>query len=181
MFFEFEDGRRDDGVHRQIFNHYCEIAAGKFELELGSIAGIPLYDGEDESHPAVEKLSTQIVEADGVIFFSPEYNFSIPGGLKNAIDWLSRCKPQPFAGKPATIIGASPGNQGTARMQYHLRQVGVYLDLHFMNKPEVMIAGVNQKVQAGKIVDQPTIEFLQRHASVFKSFVERHAYSRQDV
>ena len=166
---------REDGVHRQIFNHYGEIAAGDFELELGSIAGIPLYDGVDENHPAVETLATQIAEADAVIFFSPEYNFSIPGGLKNAIDWLSRSTPQPFAGKPATIIGASPGNQGTARMQYHLRQVGVYLDLHFMNKPEVMIGSVNQKVQGGRIVDQSTVEFLKRHATAFKSFVERFA------
>ena len=166
---------RDDGVHRHIFNHYSELATDQFELELGSIADIPIYDGVDESHPAVERLGSQIADADAVIFFSPEYNFSIPGGLKNAIDWLSRCNPQPFAGKPATIIGASPGQQGTARMQYHLRQVGVYLDLHFMNKPEVMIGGVRQKVDGGRIVDQSTVEFLQRHASAFKSFVERHA------
>ena len=161
---------RKDSIHRQIFNHYSEISQDHFELTEGVIADIPMYDGEGMDNPVVQNLASQILAADGVIFIAPEYNYSIPGVLKNAIDWLSRCEPQPLAGKPATIIGASPGNVGTARMQYHLRQVGVFLDLRFMNKPEVMIAGAFGKLENGKISDDSTIEFLERHAAAFATF-----------
>ena len=162
---------RKDSIHRQVFEHYREISSEHFDLREGVIEGIPMYNGEDMDNPMVTQLAEQVAQADGVIFITPEYNYSIPGVLKNAIDWLSRCDPQPFAGKPATIIGASPGNIGTARMQYHLRQVGVFLDLHFMNKPEVMIGGAGSKLTDGKISDDSTVEFLQRHAEAFKNFV----------
>ncbi len=161
---------RKDSVHRQIFNHYKEIASDQFTLLEGSIEGIPLYDGEDTGKLVVDELAKKIADADGVIFFAPEYNYSISGSLKNAIDWLSRCDPQPFAGKPATIVGASPGNAGTARMQTHLRQVGIFLDLHFLNKPEAMIGGVFQKMDGGKITDESTVQFLERHATAFQKF-----------
>ncbi len=164
---------RKDSIHRQIFNHYREISSDSFDLEEGVIAGIPMFDGEDMGNAQVATLAEQISNADGVIFFSPEYNYSVSGALKNAIDWLSRVDPQPFAGKPASIVGASPGNVGTARMQYHLRQIGVFLDLRFLNKPEVMIAGVFNKVKDGRIVDNATVEFLQSHANRFAGFVSR--------
>ena len=166
---------RKDSIHRQIFNHYREIARDHFDLHEGVIEGIPMYDGENMSNPEVLRLAEQIVETDGIVFVTPEYNYSIPGVLKNAIDWLSRCDPQPFAGKPATIIGASPGNVGTARMQYHLRQVGVFLDLQFMNKPEVMIGGAMSKLGNGKIIDDSTVEFLHTHAETFKKFSALYA------
>ena len=161
---------RNDSIHRQIFNHYREIAKDQFELVEGVIDGIPLYDGENMGNPEVAELAARIIAADGVIFFSPEYNYSIPGALKNAIDWLSRLDPQPLAGKPATIIGASPGNVGTARMQYHLRQVGVFLDINFMNKPEVMISGSATKLSKGRIIDSATVDFLRGHAQTFAEF-----------
>lgn len=164
---------RKDSIHRQIFNHYKEICSDFFDLEEGVIAGIPMFDGEDMDNEQVSALADQIRDADAVIFFSPEYNYSLSGSLKNAIDWLSRMNPQPFAGKPATIVGASPGNAGTARMQYHLRQIGVFLDLRFLNKPEVMIAGVFDKVKEGRIIDEPTIEFLRSHAERFNAFVQQ--------
>ena len=164
---------RKDSIHRQIFNHYREISSDQFELSEGVIQGIPIYDGENSDNPLVIRLAEQVTQSDGVIFITPEYNYSIPGVLKNSIDWLSRVNPQPFAGKPVTIIGASPGNVGTARMQYHLRQVGVFLDMHFMNKPEVMIAGAMNKLVDGKISDNSTVEFLHSHAEAFKSFCSR--------
>ena len=166
---------RKNSIHRQIFNHYREISSDQFDLTEGVIEGIPMYDGENMDNPLVMRLADQITQADGVIFITPEYNYSIPGVLKNAIDWLSRRDPQPFVGKPATIIGASPGNVGTARMQYHLRQVGVFLNIHFMNKPEVMIAGAMNKLEDGKISDDSTVEFLHRHAEAFKSFCAAHS------
>ena len=162
---------RKNSLHRQIFNHYREICSGSFELEEAVIEGIPLFDGEDMDNAQVAGLAGQIRSADGVIFFSPEYNYSVSGALKNAIDWLSRMDPQPFTGKPATIVGASPGNVGTARMQYHLRQIGVFLDLRFLNKPEVMIAGARGKIDNGRIVDNATVEFLGSHAQRFARFI----------
>ena len=161
---------REGSIHRQIFEHYQEISSDQFELEEGVIEGIPIYDGKNSDNPLVERLANQIIESDGVIFITPEYNYSIPGVLKNAIDCLSRCDPQPFVRKPASIIGASPGNIGTARMQYHLRQVGVFLDINFMNKPEVMIGSATSKMDGGKINDESTINFLHRHAEAFKNF-----------
>ena len=164
---------RKDSIHRQVFNHYREIASETFAVEEGVIAGIPLFDGEDMDNPVALKLADQIRAADGVIFFAPEYNYSVSGALKNAIDWMSRMDPQPFAGKPASIIGASPGNVGTARMQYHLRQIGVFLDLRFLNKPEVMIGGAFDKIKDGRIVDDSTVKFLGSHAERFAAFVNQ--------
>ena len=161
---------RSDSIHRKIFHHYQELCKDSFELIEGSIRSIPLYTGDEDKNESVEELSKLILESDGVIFFTPEYNYSVPGGLKNAIDWLSRCKPQPFAGKPVSVVGASPGSFGTARMQFHLRQIGIYLDMRFLNKPEVLIGKVFDKVQDGKIQDAMTIDFLQKHSAAFAEF-----------
>ena len=163
---------RKGSLHRQIMTHYQQLCADQFELKEGPIAGIPVYNADLEQPDSVRSLAQEIASSKGVIFFTPEYNYSVPGGLKNAIDWLSRCDPQPLNGKPVTIVGASPGNVGTARMQYHLRQIGVFLDMRFMNKPEVMIGQAMQKVADNKVTDAGTVEFLQKHAGAFKSFCE---------
>ena len=126
---------------------------------------IPPYDDDvrvkDGFPEPVEALRTAIRAADALLLVSPEYNYSIPGVLKNAIDWASRAPDQPFAGKPAAIMGASGGLLGTARMQYHLRQCLVFLDVHVINKPEVMIGQAPQKFAAdGKLTDQATGQFI---------------------
>ncbi|MEZ5496242.1 MAG: NADPH-dependent FMN reductase [Gammaproteobacteria bacterium] len=161
---------RQNSIHRGIFESYKELAKQFFTLEEGVIRNIPLYNEDDGGNDIVHQLAEQIYHSDGVIFFSPEYNYSVPGVLKNAIDWLSRATPQPFSGKSASIIGASPGQIGTARMQYHLRQIGVYLNLHFLNKPEVMISGSNDKIKNGIINDESTLSFLKHHAEEFHKF-----------
>jgi chromate reductase len=129
-------------------------------LKTAEIHDIPLYDGDVEARgvPApVQRLRAEIKAADAVLFCTPEYNYSIPGVLKNAIDWASRPPEQPFAGKPMAMMGASPGMFGTARSQYHLRQVFISLDGKIMNKPEVMIAGAPAKFDAeGRLTDEPT-------------------------
>jgi chromate reductase len=161
---------RQNSIHRGIFESYKELAKEFFTLEEGVIRNIPLYNEDDGDNDIVHQLAEQIMYSDGVIFFAPEYNYSVPGVLKNAIDWLSRATPQPFSGKSASIIGASPGQIGTARMQYHLRQIGVYLNLHFLNKPEVMISGSNDKIKNGIINDESTLSFLKHHAEEFHKF-----------
>lgn len=134
---------------------------------LGSIGAFPLYDQDlqDAGFPSdVEAMAEAIRAADGVIIVTPEYNYSVPGPLKNALDWLSRTTPQPFAGKPVAIITASPGMMGGVRAQYHLRQTLVFFDARVVNRPEVMIGQVGQKVdvEAGTITDETTRQYLSR-------------------
>jgi chromate reductase len=128
---------------------------------LGSIGELPHYDADlqaDGFPPAVLAMADAIRSADGVIIVTPEYNYSVPGALKNALDWLSRVTPQPLAGKPVAIQTGSPGMIGGARAQYHLRQIMVFLDAHVLNKPEIMIGGMTTKIdlEAGEIIDDAT-------------------------
>ena len=96
-----------------------------------------------------------------MLIASPEYNFSIPGVLKNALDWVSRPPMQPFDGKPVAIMGAAPGPVGTGRMQYHLRQVLVFLNSFTVNKPEVLIGHCGSKFNAdGELTDAVTAGFI---------------------
>lgn len=144
-----------------------ELAPEGVTVLIADLSAIPPYNDDvrdGQGFPAaVEHLRNQVRAADALLFATPEYNYSIPGVLKNAIDWVSRPPDQPFAGKPAAIMGASPGAQGTARAQYHLRQVGVFLDLHFLNKPEVMIGGAADRFDAdGKLKDEKTAELIRK-------------------
>lgn len=153
------------------------MVGDRAEVIEGKHDDFPLYN-EDlrESGPSqsILTLAEQIRSADGVLFFSPEYNYSVPGVLKNTIDWMSKLPDQPFAGKPAAIISASIGTIGGTRMQYHLRQICVFLDVRFLNKPEVMIGEVQKKVDAsGHLTDDAMQKFLQRHFEQFTKFVRR--------
>ena len=113
---------------------------------------------------AVREFKRRIVAANAILFATPEYNYSIPGALKNAIDWASRpYGDSAWQGKPAAILGASPGHLGTARAQYHLRQVLVALDMSVVNQPEVMISNAAQRFdQDGKLTDELTRKSIQK-------------------
>jgi chromate reductase len=109
-------------------------------LEIADLSQVPFFNADLTEKPAaVQQLLAAFAKADGLLFACPEYNYSIAPALKNALDWASR-EPNNalLAGKAAAIMGAG-GGMGTSRAQYHLRQVGVYLDLHFVNKPEVFV------------------------------------------
>lgn len=111
-------------------------------VEIADLSGIPVYNEEiyaDGFPSAVETFREQIRAADALLFATPEYNYSIPGPLKNAIDWASRPPEHPFTAKPVGILGCSAGTSGTMRAQYHLRQVMVFLDMRPLNKPEVFL------------------------------------------
>lgn len=146
---------------------------------LPSIKDIPLYDADmqqEEGFPAtVEAIAEQIRAADGVVIVTPEYNYSVPGGLKNAIDWLSRLPEQPLAGKPVLIQTSSMGAIGGARCQYHLRQILVFLDAMVMNKPEFMGGVIQNKVdaQTGEVVDQSTLNHLTGQLTAFGDYIQR--------
>src|SRR5579875_1792287 len=122
------------------------------------LAEIPPYNEDVRQQgfpPVVEDLCRRIREADGLLFVTPEYNYSMPGVLKNAIDWASRPPDQPFAGKPVAMMGASAGMGGTMRAQYDLRRTCVFLDMHPLNKPEIFIAAAQTKFDAqGRLVDE---------------------------
>ena len=150
-------------------------------ITIADIADLPLYneDLRTDGFPAtVERFREQIRAADALLFVTPEYNYSIPGVLKNAIDWASRPPEQPFAGKPAAIMGASPGAIGTARAQYHLRQVLVFLDVHPLNKPEVMIGAVHERFDAqGQLIHEPTREFISKMLAALAAWTRQLAKS----
>jgi len=154
-----------------------ELAPQGMTIDLLEIGNIPLYNEDVRAQgfpPAVEALRQRIKTADGVLFATPEYNYSIPGVLKNVIDWASRPPEQPFDGKPIGIMGASGGVLGTARAQYHLRQCFIFLNGHVMNRPEVMIGQAGSKFDAeGKLTDQPTRDFLAGMLTAFKAWTLR--------
>jgi chromate reductase len=123
----------------------------------------PLYDADVQAIGFPDKVQAAhkaMLEADGLVFATPEYNYGISGVLKNAIDWLSRLTPQPFAAKPIAIFGASGSLLGTARAQYQLRQNLVFLDGRPLNKPEVMIPQAPNRFADGKLTDEATGKLL---------------------
>jgi chromate reductase len=144
-----------------------------------SFAEFPIYNFDIQKErgiPAgVTALAEAIQAADGVVIVSPEYNFSVPAGLKNAIDWLSRLEKQPFAGKPIAIQSASPGPVGGARMQYHLRQILNGLDTFILNKPEIFANNVKSRVneEKGELTDETTRGFIKKQLEAFAVLIER--------
>ena len=154
-----------------------ELAPEGMRIDCFDIAPIPAYneDVRQQGFPSpVQDLRDRIKAADGLLVVTPEYNYSIPGVLKNAIDWASRPPEQPFDGKPIGIMGASGGGFGTARAQYHLRQCFVFLNGLVMNRPEVMIPLAQNKFDAnGKLTDQQTRDFIAAHLLAFKAWVMR--------
>jgi len=142
-----------------------------------SFAAFPLYNADVQGATGfpgpVTALADAIRNADGVIIVTPEYNFSIPGGLKNAIDWVSRLPSQPFAGKPVALQSASPGPLGGARVQYDLRRAMVFLDAFVLNKPEIFIGSCASKFdeKTGELKDEATRNFIKQQLAAFAKFI----------
>ncbi len=129
-------------------------------LDIFEIDGIPGFNQDEEQNPPakVVELKKRVREADAILFVTPEYNYSVPGVLKNAIDWASRpYGDSAWSGKPAAIMGASVGTTGTARAQYHLRQMFVFLNVLPINQPEVMIGNAAERFDSGgHLTDEKT-------------------------
>ncbi len=143
-----------------------KLAPLSVTIQQLSIDGLPLYnfDLHSPQQPAiVEELSQAINAADALIFVTPEYNYSIPGVLKNVIDFLSKHPAKPFDNKPVGIMSASPGTLGGVRAQYHLRQIMVAVNAVVLNQPEIMIAQANTKFdEHGNLIDTNTKEFISK-------------------
>lgn len=157
---------RKDSYNRFALKAAQELVPDGAVLNLIELHGIPVFNQDNEmALPAsVLEFKRQILAADAILFATPEYNYSLPGGLKNAIDWASRPYGESaWTGKPAAMMGASVGNLGTARAQYHLRQILVTLDMPTVNQPEVMIANAAQQFdQNGRLTDEPARQFIQQ-------------------
>ena len=121
----------------------------------------------------VTAFADAIRAADGVIIVSPEYNWTIPGALKNAIDWVSRMKEQPFKDKPVALQSASGGLLGASRMQYHLRQCLTSIDALIFGRPEVIVTFAPQKIENGELKDQPTRDMIKLQLAGFETFIRR--------
>jgi chromate reductase len=173
---------RKASYNRMVMNALPGLAPGNMKLtEAPPFADFPLYNVDfHEANgvpPAVQKLADAVRATDGVIFNTPEYNFSIPGGLKNAIDWVSRVKDQPFAGKPVAIQSATGGGLGGGRVQYDLRRAMLFLNAPTLIKPEIFIGTVSTRIDAatGKITDQQTVGFIKQQLEAFAKFIDQHA------
>lgn len=154
------------------------MAGESMAMDIATLKGIPVYDGDDEEATGVPQIVTELAEkiraADGVIIATPEYNFSIPGGLKNATDWISREKNQPFGNKPVGVVGAAAGPLGTGRSQYQLRQNLVGLSALTMSKPEVFVGSAHTKfADDGSLTDEETGKFLKIWLEAFEAWVRR--------
>ncbi len=168
---------RKGSLNTAVLRAAVELAPEGMQIEVASIASIPLYDEDLRAQglPApVEELRRAIASADALLIVTPEYNFSIPGVLKNAIDWASRPPAQPFAGKPLAIMGASAGLSGTMRAQYHLRQIAVFLDMHLLNKPEVFVRSAQSLVDAdGRLTDEPTRKVMAEQLTALAAWTRK--------
>jgi chromate reductase, NAD(P)H dehydrogenase (quinone) len=136
---------------------------------------LPIFNSDLPEPPGVLALKGAIAAADGVIFAVPEYNYSIPGGLKNALDWVSRPPAtSPMRGKPIALVGAATGMSGTIRAQLHLRQILVYSDSICMAQPEVLIPRAHERFADGQLTDPSTRELIERFTTAFVAWVRRH-------
>ncbi|MEZ5788987.1 MAG: NADPH-dependent FMN reductase [Xanthobacteraceae bacterium] len=144
-----------------------------------SFADFPIYNADiqnEQGFPgAVTAFADAIRAADGVVIVTPEYNFSVPGGLKNALDWVSRLPNQPFAEKPVAVQSASPGPVGGARMLYDLRKILVFLEAFTLNKPEIFVNNVASRVneKTGELTDDTTRDFIRQQLAAFAKLITR--------
>jgi chromate reductase len=168
---------RRESYNRRLVQAAREVAPDSLEIARHEISAIPLYDGDVEKAgfpSSVQALREAIRRADGVLIATPEYNYSVPGVLKNAIDWVSRPPDQPFRDKPVAIIGATPGGFGTTRAQHHLRQSFVFLDARVLARPELLVASAADKFDAkGDLVDEKTRKLLGELLVAFEAWARR--------
>jgi chromate reductase len=152
--------------------------AGMTITEAPSYAGFPHYNADDQGasgFPAdVTAFADALRAADGLIIVTPEYNYSAPGALKNAIDWVSRLDNQPFREKPVAIQSATGGPMGGARMQYHLRSILVFLNAFTFNTPEIFVGSAHTKFNDKlELTDEPTRKIIGTQLEAFGKFIAR--------
>jgi len=162
----FAGSLRKDSYNRALLQAAAELLPDEAKLEIFDLEGIPPFNQELEKQmpEKVKEFKAKIRAADAILIATPEHNYSVPGVLKNAIDWASRpYGDNSFEGKPAAIMSASTGMLGGARAQYHLRQIFVFLDMHSVNRLEVMVNFASQKIdEQGKLTDDTTKKIIKQ-------------------
>jgi chromate reductase len=169
---------RADSFNRKLATALMKLAPADVSFNLIEIGDLPLYNQDEDRNqaPSVKRLKAEIAAASGVLFVTPEYNRSIPGVLKNALDNASRPYGQSaWAGKPAGVIGVSPGAVGTALAQQHLRNVLAYLDMPTLGQPEAFIQAKEGLFEADGSIGAASRKFLQDWMERYMSWVKQHA------
>lgn len=168
---------RQKSFNRALLRAAEELTPDGARIETFEIDGIPSFNEDDEREPPakVVELKQRIRSADAILFVTPEYNYSVPGVLKNAIDWASRpYGDSAWNGKPVAVMGASVGTIGTARAQYHLRQSFVFLNMYAVNQPEVMVANAHKHFdQDGKLTDETAKKLIRQLLEELVSWTRR--------
>jgi len=168
---------RKDSFNKKLADAFVKLAPPEFSFSRVPIGDLPLYNQDDDEHPAepVVRLKNAIRAADGILVVTPEYNRSIPGVLKNALDHGSRPPGQNvWAGKPAGIIGVSPGNGGTAMAQQHLRNVLSYLDVPVLRQPEAYIQMREGLFDEAGNIGPGSRQYLQNWMDHYGAWIQKH-------
>lgn len=170
---------RQESFSRKVAKAMMNMAPGKLEMEIVEIRDLPIYNEDDDTAtppPAFTAFRERIRAADGILFVTPEYNRSVPGALKNAIDVGSRPYGKAaWTGKPCAIVSQSPGALGGFGANHHLRQMLPFLDMPAMPAPEAYLGGIGAKFDGGNLTDESLRGFLQTFVDSFADWVERHA------
>lgn len=168
---------RKESFNRALLRAAQDLTPAGARIETFELDGMPPFNQDEEAnpHPRVAEFKQRIRAADAILFVTPEYNYSIPGVLKNAIDCASRpYGDSAWTGKPVAIMGASIGALGTARAQYHLRQMFVFLNMYPVNQPEVMVSNAHQRFdQEGNLTDETSKKLVQQLLTELVSWTKR--------
>ena len=168
---------RKGSLNKALLREAKKLAPENVEIEIADISEIPMYNGDIEaigSPEPVKILKEKIKNSDALLIVTPEYNYSIPGVLKNAIDWVSRpVADSPLNNKPLGIMGAG-GMSGTIRAQLHLRQIAVFTNMIDMKRPEVLVQKAQDKFDSeGNLIDEPTIRQVKKFLNAFAEWINR--------
>jgi chromate reductase len=173
----FAGSLRKKSYNKSLLNAAVKLAPKNMKIQIFDLEGIPPFNQDLEMKPPsrVKELKAKIRAADALLIATPEYNYSVPGVLKNAIDWASRpYTDNVFEDKPVALMSASIGMLGGARAQYHLRQTFVFLNAHPLNKPEVMVPYAGDKIsENGEVNDETTRKFIIELLRALVSWTER--------
>ena len=168
---------RRESYNRSALRAATQLVPEDATMEIFELDGIPGFNQDEEQNPPakVVELKQRVRAADAILIVTPEYNYSVPGVLKNAIDWASRpWGSNSFDHIPAAVIGASIGNIATARAQYHLRQIFVFLNMYALNQPEVMIGNAAERFDAqGNLTDETTKDYIRRLLEALVEWTQR--------
>ena len=169
---------RKDSFNTKLLHNVAALLPENVAFNIVSIADLPLYNADldlpeaRERPAAVVAFRNELAKADGIVIVSPEYNYSIPGGLKNAIDWASRGEDAPLMGKPVALMGATTGPWGTVRMQMQFLNLFLYLDMKPVFKPEVLVAGADKKFNGdGRLTDETAIGLIRKKLQGLKQLI----------